>query len=250
LRYYSVDRAHEEIETVHDIEVRSNSSLEKEIYQCLSYLTTFVYDKISVKRKRAIDDMRTFCISGIDDKKDWKETNEDLKDFIYYYFNSKYAKTDYIADNGEDYSITNDTDDGKISKDWILFKYLKVIDDKVEQGTPIDNVKHLQGAVRLLRRSLTDSNPTLSLLNSFCIFFLGTNNNENLENEVVESYKEGMFGFAERTKELTQFFILFDNYNKIIKPFSVKFHHVVNEFIPLLLLMELSGMSKSRGIWF
>ncbi len=30
----------------------------------------------------------------------------------------------------------------------------------------------------------------------------------------------------------------------------VKFHHVVNEFIPLLLLMELSGMSKSRGIWF
>ena len=31
---------------------------------------------------------------------------------------------------------------------------------------------------------------------------------------------------------------------------DVKFHHVVNEFIPLLLLMELSGMSKSRGIWF
>lgn len=220
LRYYSVDRAHEEIETVHDIEVRSNSSLEKEIYQCLSYLTTFVYDKISVKRKRAIDDMRTFCISGIDDKKDWKETNEDLKDFIYYYFNSKYAKTDYIADNGEDYSITNDTDDGKISKDWILFKYLKVIDDKVEQGTPIDNVKHLQGAVRLLRRSLTDSNPTLSLLNSFCIFFLGTNNNENLENEVLESYKEGMLGFAEREKELVDFWELFEKYNQILKPFS------------------------------
>lgn len=220
LRYYSIDRAHEEIEKVYDIAVRSKSSLEKEIYQCLSYLTTFVYDKISVKRKRAIDDMRTFCIIGADNNKDWKETNEELKDFIYYYFNSKYAKTDYIANNGEAYSITNDTENGKISDDWILFKYLKVIDDKVEQGTPIDNVKHLQGAVRLLRRSLTDNNPTLSLLNSFCLFFLGTNNNENLENEVVESYKEGMFGFAERTKELTQFFILFDNYNKIIKPFS------------------------------
>ncbi|WP_347840021.1 DEAD/DEAH box helicase [uncultured Draconibacterium sp.] len=220
LRYYSVDRAHEEIETVYDIAVRSNSSLEKEIYQCLSYLTTFVYDKISVKRKRAIDDMRTFCITGATDIKDWKETNEELKDFIYYYFNSKYAKTDYIADNGEDYSITNDTEDGKVSKDWILFKYLKVIDDKIEQGTPIDNVKHLQGAVRLLRRSLTDSNPTLSLLNSFCIFFLGTNNNENLENEVIESYKEGMLGFAEREKELVDFWELFEKFNQILKPFS------------------------------
>jgi hypothetical protein len=39
------------------------------------------------------------------------------------------------------------------------------------------------------------------------------------------------------------------SYGSELKIF-VKFHHVVNEFIPLLLLMELSGMSKSRGIWF
>jgi len=220
LRYYSIDRAKEEIKNVYNIDVKSNSELEKEIFQCLSYLTTFVYEKISVKRKRAIDDMRTFCITGANDTKDWKETNEELKDFIYYYFNSKYAKNDYIADNGEDYSITVDTDDGKNSDSAILFKYLKVIDDKVEQGTPIDNVKHLQGAVRLLRRSLTDSNPTLSLLNSFCIFFLGTNNNENLEREVIESYKEGMLGFAEREKELVNFWELFENYNFLLKPFS------------------------------
>lgn len=220
LRYYAVDRAHEEIESVYNIDVRSNSDLEKEIFQCLSYLTTFVYEKISVKRKRAIDDMRTFCITGATDNMNWKETNEELKNFIYYYFNSKYAKTDYIADNGEDYSITNDTDNGKESKDWILFKYLKVIDDKVEQGTPIDNVKHLQGAIRLLRRSLTDNNPTLSLLNSFCIFFLGTNYNENLENEVIESYKEGVLGFAERDKDLVDFWELFEKYNRILKPFS------------------------------
>ena len=220
LRYYSIDRAKEEIKNVYNIDVKSSSELEKEIFQCLSYLTTFVYDKISVKRKRAIDDMRTFCITGANDTKDWKDTNEELKDFIYYYFNSKYAKNDYIADNGEDYSITVDTDDGKKSEEWILFKYLKIIDDKVEQGTPIDNVKHLQGAVRLLRRSLTDSNPTLSLLNSFCIFFLGTNNNENLKKEVIESYTEGMLGFAEREKELVDFWGIFENYNLILKPFS------------------------------
>lgn len=216
LRYYSADRAEEEIRKVYEVKVKSKSNLEKEIYQCLIFLTTFVYEKISVKRKRAIDDMRTFCLSGFDATKDWKETNEDLKDFIYYYFNSKYAKIDYVADNNEPYSITIDTDDGKISADWILFKYLKVIDDRVEAGVPIDNVKHLQGAVRLLRRSLTDDNPTLSLLNSFCIFYLGTNNNENLEKEVVNSYKEGMLGFAERIENLEQFWILFENYNKLI----------------------------------
>jgi len=220
LRYYSVDRAKEEIKDVYNIEVKSSSDLEKEIFQCLNYLTTFVYDKISVKRKRAIDDMRTFCITGADETKDWKETNEELKDFIYYYFNSKYAKSDYIATNGEDYSITVDTDKGKDSKDWILFKYLKVIDENIEGGTPIDNVKHLQGAVRLLRRSLTDTNPALSLLNSFCIFYLGTNNNENLEKEVIKSYKEGMLGFAERENDLNNFWNLFKKYNHFLKPFS------------------------------
>jgi len=220
LRYYSKDRAKEEIKNVYNINVTSESELAKEIFQCLSYLTTFVYDKISVKRKRAIDDMRTFCITGANEEKDWKETNEELKDFIYYYFNSKYAKSDYIADNGEEYSLTIDTDGGKISSEELLFKYLKVIDRRVEYGTSIDNVKHLQGAVRIIRRSLTDSNPTLSLLNSFCIFFLGTNKNENLEIEVIESYKEGMIEFAKREQKLINFWSIFEEYNKILKPFS------------------------------
>ena len=219
-RYYSEDRVEEEIKKVYQIKVKSEIKLEREIFQCLSFLTTFVYDKISVKRKRAIDDMRTFCITGANDSKDWKETNEELKDFIFYYFNSKYAKRDYEAANGQEYSLMLDTDEGKDSADWILFKYLKIINDAVEDGTPIDNVKHLQGAVRLLRRSLTDENPTLSLLSSFCIFFLGTNNNENLEIEVLKSYEEGMIGFSEREEDLVNFWKLFDKFNKILEPFS------------------------------
>jgi superfamily II DNA helicase RecQ len=243
LRYYSEDRAKEEIQNVFIIDVKSKSELEKEIFQCLSYLTTFVYDKISVKRKRAIDDIRTFCITGANESKDWKDTNEELKDFIFYYFNSKYARLDYSTIDGDDYSLTIDTDGGKKSSYGILYKYLKIIDNqflinKSEPGsTPIDNVKHLQGAVRLLRRSLTDKNPALSLLNSFCIFFLGTNNNENLEKEVIESYKDGMLGFAEREIDLALFWEQFNNFNLLLKPFSngkldelkneitVKIHH-------------------------
>ena len=40
--------------------------------------------------------MRNFCISGINQNKNWKDINEVLKDFIYYYFNSKYAKPDFV----------------------------------------------------------------------------------------------------------------------------------------------------------
>ena len=109
--------------------------------------------------------MRMFCIQGLDDTKDWKEVNEDLKDFIYYYFNSKYANDDYVADTGEPFSLTIDTDRGKVSSFGIVEKYMRVIDDDVVggSGTPIDNLKHLQGAVRLIRRALTDNNPALAL---------------------------------------------------------------------------------------
>jgi superfamily II DNA helicase RecQ len=200
MRYYSVERAEEEIQKVSLL--KGNN----EIHKCLGYLTEFIYDKIEVKRKRAIDDIRNFCVQGINDSKSWLETNEELKDFIYYYFNSKYAKVDYETENGEPFSLTSDTDFGKESSIEILMKYLRVVDDDVygSSGSPKDSIKHLQGAVRLIRRSLTDKNPSLSMLNAFCIVYLGTNNNEVLEQELENSYKEGYrdFYFSSTDKEL------------------------------------------------
>ncbi len=209
MRYYSVDRAEAEIQKV---PVRRGDN---EVHKCLSYLTEFIYDKIAIKRKRAIDDMRTFCIQGLDVNKDWKEVNEDLKDFIYYYFNSKYAKDDYIADNDEPFSLTKDTDRGKLSLPDIVLKFIRVVDDDIvgAGGTPKDNVKHLQGAVRLIRRSLTDKNPALDLLNSFCLQYLGTNNNETLEEELQRSYKDGLIGFFENTSNYKKFWYFFENYH-------------------------------------
>lgn len=203
MRYYSIERAEEEIRKV------PTYKGDNEIHKCLSYLTEFIYEKIAVKRKRAIDDMRTFCVQGINDKKDWKEINEDLKDFIYYYFNSKYAQDDYETENGEAFSLTTDTDKGKISSFDILFKYLRVINEDVygSSGSPKDSVKHLQGAVRLIRRSLTDNNPALAILNAFSIAYLGTNNNEVLEQELENSYKEGYRDFYSNNANKDEFYI-------------------------------------------
>jgi len=223
LRYYNPARATLELNKAKQYKIKEDPvyKIKNEIYRCLAYLTEFVYEKISEKRKRAIDDMRNFCIAGIDESKDWKVRNEELKDFIYYYFNSKYAKEDYITENGEPYSLTIDTDRGKTSSSQIVFKYLKVTEDElVGVGTPIDNVKHLQGAVRLIRRSLTDKNPALSLLNAFCLFFLGTNNNENLLQELEDSYKDGMIELNQQADTPNEFWSFFDQFNDAIAPFS------------------------------
>jgi superfamily II DNA helicase RecQ len=216
LRYYTDERADIELLKVQQIvlPVEDIDAISEEIYKCLAYLTEFVYDKISEKRKRAIDDMRNFCMEGIDESVSWIERNENLKDFIYYYFNSKYAKSDYIADNGEAFSLVIDTDGGKISSEEILFKYTRVIDDEiVGVGTPLDNIKHLYGAVRLISRSLTDSNPALYLLEVFCLAYMGTKNNKGLQEQIVTRYSEGMTEFSARMETQESFWELFNKFN-------------------------------------
>ena len=222
LRYYTEDRANLEIEKVRNYIIRAENidNISEEIYKCLAYLTEFVYDKISEKRKRAIDDIRNFCMEGLSENITWFEKNESLKDFIYYYFNSKYAKSDYIADNGESFSLVEDTDGGKKSNENILFKYIRVIDDDiVGVGTPLDNVKHLYGAVRLISRSLTDSNPALFLLEVFCLAYMGTKKNKNLEEQLILRYSEGMIEFSNRSNSQNSFWAFYDAFNEILNAY-------------------------------
>ncbi|MBR3467441.1 MAG: ATP-dependent DNA helicase RecQ [Bacteroidales bacterium] len=222
-RYYSEERAKELMKEVPDYKG------ENEIHKCLGYLTHFIYDKIAVKRKRAIDDMHAFCLRGISNQKDWKEINEELKDELYFYFNSKYARKGYQTITNNPYSLTDDTEGGKIFSTELLFKYLKVVDrdfieKESEPGTAqIDNIKHLHGAVRLIRRSLTDENPTLSLLNAFCLLFLDVKDNERLREEMVKSYIEGMTIFYETSDNKLFFWKqVFDKFNEIVSPYTDK----------------------------
>lgn len=212
-RYYAGDRAAELVAQV------PSYRGENEVQKCLGFLTEFIYGKIAVKRKRAIDDVRTFCAIGTNSDADWKETNEDLKDFIYYYFNSKYARDEYVADNGEEFSLTRDTEWGRRSSEHIALKYLRVVTDELvgAGGTPIDNVKHLQGAVRLIRRSLTEDNPCLELLNYFCLTQLGTNGSEALEQELLDNYRTGMTGFAERFESREAFWRFKARFDETVK---------------------------------
>ncbi len=184
-RYYTVAKAEEEAEKAKSY--KGNN----EIHKCLGYLTSFVYTQIAEKRKKAMDDMSTFCKIGLNLNKDWLDLNEELKDFIYYYFNSKYAQNDYVSAENESFSLVQDTDRGRESSFDILFKYMRVVEPEVyKTGTPKDSIKHLQGAIRLIRRAVTDENGALMLLNIFCTFYLATRSNKPNEDELEIEYAQ------------------------------------------------------------
>lgn len=212
-RYYTVERAAELVS-----EVPSYKG-ENEIHKSLGFLTHFIYDKIAVKRKRAIDDMFAFCVHGVDANKDWKAINEELKDELYFYFNSKYARREYRTERGEQFSLLVDTDEGKRSSWETVLKFMQVVDNQwisknSEAGsTQNDNAKHLYGAVRLIRRDAKEINPTIDLLGAFCLMFLGTNNNHLLQKELEDLYISGMKEFYRQNDRILFWEHIFEVFN-------------------------------------
>ena len=194
-KYYSAERV-ESMMT----EVKALANTEGVIMACLKHLTSFIYKSIADKRARGILDMEQFCNMAISSKQDWKETNEELKDFIYYYFNSKYAREGFVTYDSKlqqdvPFSLKDDTNHDGHSEDEItsfdlVRKYMRVVDSEiVNNDSQMDNIKHLQGAVRLIRRAIAEMNPVLNLLNVFCIIYLGLEANEMLEEELYNDYK-------------------------------------------------------------
>lgn len=197
-KYYSEDRVDVMID-----EVKQLTIVEGTIMACLKHLTSFIYRSIADKRARGIMDMEQFCNMAINSGKDWKETNEDLKDFIYYYFNSKYAREGFLTYDSSvqqeiPFSLKDDTNhdihsEYEITDFELVKKYMRIVDpDIVNNDSQKDNIKHLQGAVRLIRRAAAEKNPVLGLLNVFCILFLGQQENEMLETELYNDYKDVM----------------------------------------------------------
>jgi ATP-dependent DNA helicase RecQ len=138
-------------------EVKQIATTEGVIMACLKHLTSFIYRSIADKRARGILDMEQFCNMAINSGKDWKETNEDLKDFIYYYFNSKYAREGFVTYDSSisqeiPFSLKDDTNydihsESEIFDFCLVKKYMRVVDpDIVNNDSQKDNIKHLQGA--------------------------------------------------------------------------------------------------------
>ena len=246
LRYYTEERAELEMQRAYSFRGQN------ETQKCLGYLIDFVYQKIATKRKQATDDMERFCNDAVHNNNNWLEVNEELKDFIYFYFNSKYAREGYTVEiNGETvpYSLTDDTQRGLFSSYDILFKYMKVIDDElVNEGTPKDNVMHLQGAVRLIRRALTEPNPALALLNVFCIKYLKSSTTNALA-ELKRSYIEGYSEFRNRTESIDDFQDKMKQFKGMLLAKNIVTNDDIQQFELWELLYEFSLQATQHANW-
>ena len=207
-KYYSMERAKEKVAEID--RAKGRNYLDK----CLGYLTDFIYANLEKKRYRAIEDMRIACEDSISERN--KTGNDEwLKEFIHLYFNSKYARKGYTVD-GENYSLSEDTDEQGREDFAVVNKYIKII-EKDSSGTEVDNVKHLYGATRLTLRAHPD-NAALQLLLCYCICFLGAGTNQTLKNNAISGYVEGFMKLYELEKEgVWQHINVFNNYidNKI-----------------------------------
>ena len=241
MRYYPPEKAEREIEKARQMRGQN------EVHKCLGYLTEFIYENLAIKKKRAIDDIRTFCNIGLDSRRDWKDLNEELKDYIYYYFNSKYAKDDYCLDSGEPYSLTRDTDFGRESSRLdLIHKYVRVVEDEVcgASGNPIDNVKHLQGAVRLISRAITGTNPVIDLLNVFCMLFLKEyRTNESIRQTLENCYSNAYDALWDEMDDKGAFYSFLANYRRDIYE-----HGAERDFDETLDMLEMNAeIMRHRG---
>ena len=103
----------------------------------------------------------------------------------------------------------------------------------VNNDSQMDNIKHLQGAIRLIRRALLDINPVLNLLNVFCILYLGQEKNEMFEEELFNDYKAVFKYYLENNK-----LYLFDEFTKLlIKHSAIRNKEYINK-IQLAIQLE------------
>lgn len=63
---------------------------------------------------------------------------------------------------------------------------------------------------------MTGENATLSMLNAFCLLYLGTNNNETLEQELQDSYVGGYQNFYNDTIDKKIFYQQINKYNTLL----------------------------------
>lgn len=210
-RYYS------EIKTRKEIEKIDQTDKACIIRNCINFLTDFIYNEIEKKRRVAIDDMIAACEEGADDN------NLEFKEFVYTYFNSKFARQFFEVD-GINYSLLaeENTDNGKRQSIETVWKFIEAVTGKID-GSDVDNLKHLRGACLRILRSNPD-NATLNLLKAYALFILGSKN-ENLLTEASNSYFKGFTEFRDFYPELN-----ISQFRNLIEKFRNYVHqHTENE---------------------
>lgn len=161
----------------------------------LETFTEFIYEKVAAKRARAIDDMIALGAEAIELSNPVGQ-NLLIRDRIYYYFNAKYARDNYVVETSEgDVSacLANEGEDVEAC----LEKYmgLMVLDNS---ATFKNNLKHLRGASGRLARSRV-GRPEFGLLKAYSMYVINRTSPTILQ-EAQSELVEAILTWAELEK--------------------------------------------------
>ncbi|GAB4286651.1 MAG: hypothetical protein Kow0098_02130 [Ignavibacteriaceae bacterium] len=193
LKYYSENKVNEEFNIIDNID------LDNYLYRVLRYLINFIYAEIGKKRRQAINDMKFACQYRL------QTSNVEFKDYIYYYFNSKYARQNYEEEGFNkslyDRILIDGRDDIELVREFVGY-----------MESQINNFRHLRGAcIKLLQ--LRPESFSINLLKAFSILSIEQKNPVLLEDGIQSM--------------LTGFTI----YLETLRPYGKEYFSVVNEFL-------------------
>lgn len=216
------------------------------------YLVRFIYDEIAQKRQEGISVMQVACQEGVAEY--GKPDGMKLKEFIFYYFNSKYARRGFEAfvegkSEKQNLSLADRlTAEPRKSDLDILNEFLDIIGNQKDQsGAFINNVKHLRGATNRLISSYPN-NFALRFLRAFSCYCLDSNwSNKILRAEAEDNFKKG---YSISSKELDDaFFIQF--FALVTNHFTGKKKEVVQEYFEeLLFKIDMEIMTVGLQIFY
>ena len=226
-RYLSENTALENIQALNNR--LKKPTLIENIIECLYFLSEFSYKEIASKRKRSTDEIESILNTSITEKdyvNNWFQQNLYIKEQIYFYFNAKYARIGFKI-NGNPFSLLDDYQEQKMSKQDILNKYLEVYR---EDGTEQNNYKHMMGSCKKILRSLseTDLNKEwlLRLLKAFSMYSV------NNASYISEANAELELGFDNLYKDENFYKNDFENIEPIFKNYFAKLQSNIQEDNP------------------
>jgi ATP-dependent DNA helicase RecQ len=226
------------------------------ILECLYFLSEFSYKEIANKRKRATDEIEYVLNTSITDPDyiaDWYKQNHYVKEQIYFYFNAKYARIGFKID-GQPYSLLDDYQENKLSKEEILNKYLEVFH---LDGTEQNNYKHMMGSCKKILRSLSESDLNkewlLHLLKAFSMYSINNASyiseaNAELESGFDNLYKDEQYHQNNFDIIEPVFRTYFDKLQGNIQEDNHSFNDIKLIRVKLLLKLQSIGIEKIISI--
>lgn len=147
----------------------------------LGELLDFTYGEIADKRQNATREMVLACEKGI------AEPDEDLGEFFDLYFNSKYARAQYLPTG---------TQGGTCFSRDVLWQYMGYITNPPDGiGKERDNVKHLRGACARMLSAGADKNGAVLLLDAFALLFLEFERQQPSDTILAAACEKLLLGF-------------------------------------------------------